>query len=67
MTPQAMLGRVWADFLTVTLTPRPLGGLARARWGAPACLWLALGGYGVQALLTFRSRVRSLRRLPQEV
>ena len=71
MTPQVMLGWVWADFLTVTLAPRPLGaaldGLVGERWGAPACLRLAPGGYGVQAVLIFRSRVRGLRRLPQEV
>ena len=61
MTPQAMLGRVWADFLTVTLALGPLDaaldGSVGARWGAPAYLRLAPGGYGVQAVLNFWSRV----------
>ena len=69
MTPQVMLGWVWAIFLAVNLGPRPLGaalgGLVGERWGAPACLWLALGGYGVQAVLIFRSPVRGWRRLPR--
>ena len=69
VTPTAMLGRVSAIFLTVNMGARPvgaaLGGLVGEVWGAPACLWLALGGFGVQALLIFRSPVRGLQQLPQ--
>ena len=42
-----------------------LGGVVGEVWGAPACLWLALGGFVVRALLIFRSPVRGLMRLPQ--
>ena len=69
VTPQALLGRVSAIFLTVNMGARPLGaalgGVVGEVWGAPTCLWLALGGFGVQALLIFRSPVWGLRRLPQ--
>ena len=69
VTPQAMLGRVSAIFLTVNMGARPLGaalgGVVGEVWGAPACLWLALGGFAVQALLIFQSPVRGLRRLPE--
>ena len=70
VTPQALLGRVSAIFLTVNMGARPLGaalgGVVGEVWGAPTCLWLALGGFGVQALLIFRSPVWGLRRLPQD-
>ena len=70
VTPQAMLGRVSAIFLTVNMGARPLGaalgGVVGEVWGAPACLWLALGGFVVQAWLIFQSPVRGLRRLPQD-
>ena len=69
VTPPAMLGRVSAIFLTVNMGARPLGaalgGVVGEVWGAPTCLWLALGGFAVQALLISRSPVRGLRRLPQ--
>ena len=72
VTPQAMLGRVSAIFLTVNMGARPLGaalgGLVGAvggdAWGAPACLVLALLGFCVQALLIFNSPVRALLHLP---
>ena len=69
VTPPAMLGRVSAIFLTVNMGARPLGaalgGVVGEVWGAPTCLWLALGGFAVQALLISQSPVRGLRRLPQ--
>ncbi len=69
VTPNAMLGRVSAIFLTVNMGARPLGaalgGVVGEVWGAPTCLWLALGGFAVQALLISQSPVRGLRRLPQ--
>ena len=68
LTPAAMLGRVGALFLTVNTGARPvgaaLGGLVGAGWGESACLWLALAGFGVQALLILGSPVGGLRRLP---
>ena len=68
VTPGAMLGRVSAIFLTVNSGVRPvgaaLGGLVGATWGEAACLWLALAGFGVQALVIFGSQVRLLQKLP---
>jgi MFS family permease len=68
VTPHAMLGRVSALFLTVNMGARPLGaaigGLVGDAWGAPACLVLALAGFGVQAAVIFASPVRRLQRLP---
>ncbi len=71
VTPQAMLGRVSAIFLTVNMGARPLGaalgGLVGERWGAPACLVLACVGFGAQAALILASPVRGLQRLPSGV
>lgn len=71
LTPGAMLGRVGALFLTVNAGARPvgaaLGGLVGARWGEAACLWLALAGFVLQALLIVRSQVGALQRLPEAV
>ena len=71
LTPSAMLGRVGALFLTVNAGARPvgaaLGGLVGARWGEAACLWLALAGFMLQALLIVRSQVGGVRRLPETV
>jgi MFS family permease len=68
VTPQAMLGRVTAIFLTVNTGARPLGaalgGWVGAQWGEPACLLLALAGFVLQALLIAASAVRGLRVLP---
>lgn len=69
LTPAAMLGRVGALFLTVNAGARPvgaaLGGMVGARWGETACLWLALGGFALQALLIMRSQLGALQRLPE--
>ena len=68
VTPQALLGRVSAIFLAANTGARPLGaalGAAVGQWGGePACLWLALLGFGVQALVIWWSSVRVLPRLP---
>ena len=68
VTPGAMLGRVGAIFLAVSMGSRPLGaalgGMVGARWGAPACLVLAACGFVLQALLISASPVRVLERLP---
>jgi len=68
VTPQALLGRVSAIFLTVNMGARPLGAAlgaaVGAQWGAPACLLLALAGFVVQAAVIAGSPVRGLRQLP---
>ncbi len=68
VTPQAMLGRVSALFLTVNMGARPvgaaLGGFVGETWGESACLWLALAGFCVQLGVILRSRVSQLQTLP---
>ena len=69
VTPQALLGRVSAIFLTVNMGARPvgaaLGAAVGAQWGAGACLLLALAGFVVQAAVIGASPVRGLTQLPQ--
>lgn len=69
ITPDRMLGRVSAVFLAVNAGARPigaaLGGLVGAAWGEPACLWLALAGFILQAAVIFASALGGLRMLPQ--
>lgn len=68
VTPGAMLGRVTAIFLSANMGARPLGaalgGWVGSAYGAQACLWLALAGFVLQALLIAGSAVRTLQRLP---
>jgi hypothetical protein len=68
VTPQALLGRVTAIFLAVNMGARPLGaalgGFIGARYGVAACLWLALAGFVVQAVVIACSAVRVLPALP---
>jgi Na+/melibiose symporter-like transporter len=69
ITPHAMLGRVSAVFLAVNAGARPvgaaLGGLVGACWGEAACLWLALVGFALQAVVIFGSQLHALRQLPE--
>lgn len=55
LTPNALLGRVSAVFLTANAGARPagaaLGGLIGAGWGEAACLLAALAGFCLQAAL----------------
>ena len=71
VTPNAMLGRVSALFLTVNMGARPLGaalgGFVGAAWGEPACLILALLGFILQAWLIFASPVSHLQHLPEPI
>ena len=71
VTPNAMLGRVSAVFLTVNAGARPigaaLGGFVGATWGEPACLLLALAGFLLQGWLILGSPVRGLQQLPAQV
>lgn len=68
ITPQPLLGRVTAIFLTVNTGARPLGaalgGWVGAQWGEPACLLLALAGFVLQMVFIAASAVRGLRQLP---
>ncbi|WP_019937444.1 MFS transporter [Bordetella sp. FB-8] len=68
VTPDALLGRVSALFLTVNTGARPigaaLGGLIGAHWGEPACLMIALAGFAVQALVITCSGAAALRQMP---
>lgn len=70
VTPNAMLGRVSAVFLTVNAGARPvgaaLGGAVGAAWGEPACLVLALVGFVVQAAMILYSPLRALQVLPAQ-
>jgi len=63
-----MLGRVTAIFLSANMGARPLGaalgGWVGAAYGAQACLWLALAGFVLQALLIAGSAVRTVQSLP---
>jgi predicted MFS family arabinose efflux permease len=69
ITPDRMLGRVSSVFLTVNAGARPvgaaLGGVVGAAWGEPACLWLALAGFVIQAAVIFASALGGLRLLPE--
>ena len=68
VTPGAMLGRVTAIFLTANMGARPvgaaLGGWVGTAYGVQACLWLALFGFAMQALMIAGSAVCRLQRLP---
>jgi predicted MFS family arabinose efflux permease len=69
ITPGAMLGRVSSVFLAVNAGSRPLGaalgGLVGATWGEPACLWLALAGFVLQAAVILASALSGLSVLPE--
>jgi predicted MFS family arabinose efflux permease len=69
ITPDRMLGRVSSVFLTMNAGARPvgaaIGGIVGAAWGEPACLWLALAGFVIQAAVIFASALGGLRLLPE--
>lgn len=71
VTPRAMLGRVSALFLTVTMGVRSvgaaLGGLIGAYLGEAACLYLASAGFVIQAAIIVMSPTRKLMTLPAAV
>ncbi len=68
MTPDTLLGRVSAVFLTANAGARPvgaaLGGLVGSTWGDAACLSMVLSGFILQAVVILASRVGKLRELP---
>jgi predicted MFS family arabinose efflux permease len=67
VTPQAMLGRVSAIYLTVNAGSRPLGaalGAVVGVWfGEAACLGLSLAGFCLQAAIVWGSRLKPLKTL----
>ncbi|MCA0211917.1 MAG: MFS transporter [Proteobacteria bacterium] len=69
VTPDDMLGRVGAVFLTVNAGSRPagaaLGAVVGATWGEAACLVLAFSGFVLQAAIILTSRLSGLRALPK--
>ncbi len=71
ITPNAMLGRVSAVFVTVNMGVRPIGaavgGLVGAQWGEAACLGLSLLLFSVQLWVILRSPVSRLQQLPPSV
>jgi predicted MFS family arabinose efflux permease len=71
VTPNAMLGRVSAVFLTVNTGVRPigaaLGGVVGSRWGEAACLALSLLLFLVQLGVILKSPVSNLKSLPPSV
>jgi predicted MFS family arabinose efflux permease len=68
VTPDAMLARVSAIFLTGGWGVRPLGAalgaVVGARWGEAACIVLALAGFVLQAAVIWASQLRRLQVLP---
>jgi predicted MFS family arabinose efflux permease len=68
VTPEALLGRVTALFMTANTGARPvgaaLGGLIGGAYGAEACIVVACIGFLIQAAIILRSPIRSLARLP---
>lgn len=68
ITPGQMLGRVGSVFLTANAGARPIGAgigaLVGGLWGEPACLWLALAGFVLQAGIILASSMNGLQRLP---
>jgi predicted MFS family arabinose efflux permease len=68
ITPQAMLGRVSAIFLTVNAGARPIGAaigaMVGATWGEAACLGLSLAGFILQAVVVWISKIKALKSLP---
>ena len=71
VTPNAMLGRVSAIFLTVNMGARPLGaalgGAVGAGWGEAAALLLSAALFVVQLGLIVLSPMRRLQVLPRPV
>lgn len=71
VTPNGMLSRVSAIFVTGGWGVRPLGaslgGLVGATWGEAACLILAMAGFVLQAALVWASPLRRLQVLPEAV
>ena len=71
VTPDALLGRVSALFMTASAGSRPLGaalgGVIGASYGLEACIGVAAAGFVAQALVIMFSPLRALARLPRAV
>ena len=70
-TPNDLLGRISALFLTANSGARPigaaLGGVIGSYYGLTACILAAGIGFVVQAIIIVWSPVRTLRKLPDSV
>jgi predicted MFS family arabinose efflux permease len=70
VTPDAMLGRVSALFMTASAGSRPLGavigGWIGATWSVEACLVASFAGFVLQALVVMVSPLPALERLRTE-
>lgn len=68
ITPSAILGRVSAINGTATVGARPLGALAgaviAARFNIEACIWAAVIGFAIQALVIVTSAASRLKAIP---
>jgi predicted MFS family arabinose efflux permease len=68
VTPPRLLGRVSAINI-MAYGARPLGAglgaVVGGLWGAPACLYLAVAGFAVQALVIWMSRAVALAEQPE--
>ena len=71
VTPDPLLGRVSALFMTASAGSRPLGaalgGAIGAAWGLEACIAVAAAGFAVQALCIIFSPLPALAQLPRAV
>ena len=71
VTPDALLGRVSALFMTASAGSRRLGallgGFIGSSYGFKACIALATAGFAAQALVILFSPLPALARLPKEV
>ena len=71
VTPEGLLGRVSALFMTANTGARPigaaLGGFIGASWGPEACIVVAGFGFLIQAIVILRSPVPALAQLPAAI
>jgi predicted MFS family arabinose efflux permease len=69
VTPNDLMGRISAAFLTVNAGARPvgaaLGGLVASTYGSTLCLVAITLGFVVQAIIITASPIRTLRKLPE--
>ncbi|SFD41986.1 MFS transporter [Pragia fontium] len=71
VTPENMMGRVSAFFLTTTFGARPIGSaiaaLLAVNYGVESCLWVAVIGFVIQLIILLISEVPRLHHLNEAV